>query len=75
MTTSDHLSESQYTVRVAADGVTPIKLKSCPRCSRAAGHLVYYPLEDYGDRMIAGKPIIQSYCKSCRGESGKEAQS
>lgn len=54
------LNKSQY------KSVRGTDLKSCPRCSVAAGELVYYPLEDFGSRMMAGDLRPQSYCGPCR---------
>jgi hypothetical protein len=58
------LTESQYT----QDG----RYKSCPHCSKVLGHHAFYPVEHFGERHHEdGTPFIQSYCPTCRGQSGK----
>jgi hypothetical protein len=42
-------------------------LKSCPSCSRVAGHHVFYRYGEFGTRNMGdGRHIVQSWCPSCR---------
>jgi hypothetical protein len=44
-------------------------LKSCPRCSTRLGRHVFRPLDDFGERRPhGGEPIMQSWCRDCRGD-------
>lgn len=41
--------------------------KSCPECSRRAGKLVWYRLDEFSHRTMGdGKVIPQSWCSPCR---------
>lgn len=55
--------------RLAVDSVTSLKVKekSCPSCSKKAGHAVYLPESAFGDRVMeSGKVEIQPWCRDCR---------
>lgn len=64
---------SEYAVMTDGHG-NRIEMKSCPRCSRSEHRLIYYRIEEFGDRLNKGKMIIQSYCKKCRTAASKESQ-
>ena len=41
--------------------------KTCPECSRRAGKLVWYALEEFSYRTVGtGHAIPQSWCSPCR---------
>jgi len=45
----------------------PQRLKSCPNCSTAAGHHVFYLEDTFGKRdMGDGRILVQSWCPECR---------
>ena len=51
------------------------EFKSCPRCSVEKGELVFYPLDDYGERTLEdGKIVPQSWCRGCRNKGGRHAK-
>jgi len=42
--------------------------KTCPNCSAQAGRFVYKALKAFGERVIDGAFIPQSWCSPCRQE-------
>lgn len=52
--------------------VRGVDLKSCPRCSRAEGRPVFYPVESFGTREDKGTLRVQTWCGPCRSVSSKK---
>ena len=52
-----------------------LQTKSCPECSRRAGHHVYHLLDQFGRRERDGVLFAQSWCKACRAMDQKEQNS